>query len=93
MHLELTDKETLALLNLLVETIEADTFPLSPRIRILRVILAKFGPTGPAPPPPTRPPTPEERDSRRAPRSRPRRTMKSELGPTMLGNAARLACG
>jgi hypothetical protein len=70
-QLDLTDEETRALLNLLVETIEADKFPLSPRIQILRAILAKFGP--PAPPPPARPPTPEERDPGRAPRYRPRR--------------------
>jgi hypothetical protein len=62
MLLDLTDEETLALLNLLVETIEADKFPLSPRVQILRAILAKFGPMGPPPPPPARPPTPEERD-------------------------------
>jgi hypothetical protein len=67
MQLDLRDEETLALLNLLVETIEADKFPLSPRVQILRAILAKFGPLGPAPPSPARPPTPEERDPRRAP--------------------------
>jgi hypothetical protein len=71
MQLELTDDETFALINLIVEAIEADKFPLSPRVQILRAILAKFGPMGPAPPPPARPPTPEERDPRRAPRYRP----------------------
>jgi hypothetical protein len=70
MQLELTDEETRALLNLILE---ADKFPLSPRIQMLRAILAKFGPMAPAPPPPARPPTPEERDPRRAPRSLPRR--------------------
>ena len=35
-HLDLNDEETRALLNLLVETIEADRFPYSPRIRVLR---------------------------------------------------------
>jgi hypothetical protein len=69
-QLDLTDEETLALLNLLTETIDNDRYPLSPRIRMLRGILAKFGPMGPAPPPPARPPTPEERDPRRAPRFR-----------------------
>ena len=39
---------------LLVEVIEADRYPLSPRIRMLRAILAKFGPMGPAPAPPAR---------------------------------------
>jgi hypothetical protein len=71
MQLDLTDEETLTLLNLLVEVIEADRYPLSPRISMLRAILAKFGPMGPAPPPPARPPTPEERDPRRRPRSKP----------------------
>ena len=60
MQLDLTDEETLALLNLLTETIENDRYPLLPRIRMIRGILAKFGPMGPAPPPPARPPTPEE---------------------------------
>jgi hypothetical protein len=43
MHLELTDDETVALLNLLTETIENDRYPLSPRIRRLRGIMAKLG--------------------------------------------------
>jgi hypothetical protein len=47
MQFELTDEEMLAILNLLVETIEADKFPRSPRIRILRATLAKFGPMAP----------------------------------------------
>lgn len=54
MQLDLTDEETRALLNLLVEAIEADPNPPSPRIRLLREILAKFGELGPAPPPPAR---------------------------------------
>ena len=73
MQLELTDEETFALLNLLVETVEAEKFPLSPRVQILRAILAKSGPMAPAPSPPTRPRTPEEREPGRAPRYRPRR--------------------
>ena len=87
MQLDLDDEETFALLNLLVDTIEADRYPMSPRIRLLREILAKFGEIGPvspelaarvrrySPPPPARPPTPEERDPNRAPRQgrRPRR--------------------
>jgi hypothetical protein len=51
MQLDLTDEETRALLNLLMEANEADRYPLSPRIRLLRGILAKFGPMAPAPPP------------------------------------------
>jgi hypothetical protein len=74
MQLDLTDEETFALLNLLTEAIEADRYPLSPCIQLLRAILAKFGPMAPAPPPPARPPTPEERDPGRRPRAqRPRR--------------------
>ena len=50
MQLELTDEETFALLNFLVDTIEADRYPMSPRIRLLRAILDKFGEMGPLPP-------------------------------------------
>jgi len=46
MHLDLTDEETLALLNLLIETIEADRYPMSPRIRLLQAILGKCGEVG-----------------------------------------------
>jgi hypothetical protein len=79
MQLELTDEETFALLNLLVDTIEGDRYPMSPRIRLLREILSKFGEVGGlspdlsrslrrhAPPPPARRPTPEERDPSRGP--------------------------
>jgi hypothetical protein len=73
MQLDLTDGETVTLVNLLTETIETDRYPLSPRIQALRAILAKFGPMAPAPPPPARPPMPEERDPRRRPRSQSRR--------------------
>jgi hypothetical protein len=62
MHLDLSEEETFALLNLLTKTIENDRYPLSPRIQTLRGILTKFGPMAPAPPPPARPPTAEERD-------------------------------
>ncbi len=70
MQFELTDEEMLALLNLLVETIEADKFPRSPRIRILLATLAKFGPMARRRRPRDRPP--EECDPRRASCSRPR---------------------
>jgi len=46
MKLELTDEETFWLLNLLVDTIEADRYPMSPRIRLLRAIVRKFGEVG-----------------------------------------------
>jgi hypothetical protein len=58
----------LALLNLLIDTIEPDRYPFSPRIRVLRDIPAKFGEMGPKPPPPARLPTAEERDPNRASR-------------------------
>jgi hypothetical protein len=61
MQLDLNDVETRALLNnLLTEAIENGRYPLPPPIRMLWLILAKFGPMAPAPPP-ARPPTPEER--------------------------------
>ena len=41
MNLDLDDAQTRALLGLLVEAIEADRYPLSPRVRVLRAILAK----------------------------------------------------
>jgi hypothetical protein len=80
MILDLSDEETRALLNLLVDTIEADRYPMSPRIQLLREILGKCGEVSGlppelaarlrryAPPPPARRPTPEERDPSRAPR-------------------------
>ena len=52
MHLELTDEEAFALLNLLVELIEADPYSYSPRGQVLRYILAKFGELGPKRPAP-----------------------------------------
>ena len=64
MHLDLSNEETLALLNLLTQTIENDRYPLSPRVQTLRGILAKFGPMAP---------TLEERDPSRRPRSKSRR--------------------
>jgi len=47
MHPDLTDEETRALLNLLVETIEADRYPFSLSVRVLR----EMGEMGPKPPP------------------------------------------
>jgi hypothetical protein len=67
MKLDLTEEEAAALLRELNNIIENDRYPLSPRIRTLRGIRAKF-PTAPREPPPARPPTPEERDRGRAPR-------------------------
>jgi hypothetical protein len=42
MQFDLTDEESSALRELLVDTIEYDRYPLSPRIRMLRGILTKF---------------------------------------------------
>jgi len=80
MILDLSDEETRALLNLLIDTIETDRYPRAPRIRLLREIVGKFGEVGGlppeltarlrryGPPPPARLPTAEERDPGRAPR-------------------------
>lgn len=52
MQLELDDDEKHALLNLLTSPIDADQFPVSPRVQVLRRIFAKFGRIGPQPPAP-----------------------------------------
>jgi len=46
MILDLSDEEARALLNVLIEVIENDRYPMSPRIRLLRDIPAKFGLVG-----------------------------------------------
>jgi hypothetical protein len=46
------DDERLGLLNLLTEAIEADPYPLSPRVRWYRQFLVRFGPLGGLLPPP-----------------------------------------
>jgi hypothetical protein len=43
MQLDLDDEETRALLNVLMDAIEDDRWPLSPRVQLLRGILMKFG--------------------------------------------------
>jgi len=80
MTLDLSDEQARALLNLLIDTIEADPFPNLPRIRLLREVLGKCGELGGlppelaarlrryGPPPPARLPKPEERDPARRPR-------------------------
>ena len=85
MILDLNDEEARALLNVLIEIIENDRYPMSPRIRLLQAILGKCGEVGGlppelatrvrryAPPPPARLPTPEERDPSRRPRQGRRR--------------------
>ena len=54
MTLDLSDQETEALIQLLSNTIDADRYPLSPRIQILKAILGKIRPEPvrePLPPP------------------------------------------
>ena len=53
MTLDLTEEETAALARLLTNTIDADRYPLSPRIQLLKGILAKIRPE------PERQPLPE----------------------------------
>jgi hypothetical protein len=51
---DLTDEEAAALVRLLSDTINNDRYPLSPRIQILKAILAKLRPAPvrePLPPP------------------------------------------
>jgi hypothetical protein len=50
MHLDLTDDEARALLNVLIEVIENSRYPMSPGIRVLQAILAKCGEVGGLPP-------------------------------------------
>ena len=50
MQLDLDEDEARALLSLLIDAVEADRYPMSPRIRVLRDILAKFGDVGGLPP-------------------------------------------
>ena len=44
MHLELSDEETAALIRELHDIVESDRYSFSPRIRMLRAILAKLRP-------------------------------------------------
>jgi hypothetical protein len=44
MQLDLTDEEIAALTRLLTNTIDTDRYPLSPRIQLLKGILAKIRP-------------------------------------------------
>jgi hypothetical protein len=44
MTLDLTDEETAGLMRLLANTIDADRYPLSPRIQTLKGILGKIQP-------------------------------------------------
>jgi len=53
MTLDLTEEETGALASLLSRTIDDNRYPLSPRIQILKGILAKIRPEAPREPLPT----------------------------------------
>jgi hypothetical protein len=53
MQLDLTDEEIAALARLLTNTMDADRYPLSPRIQTLKGILAKIRPEPPREPLPT----------------------------------------
>jgi hypothetical protein len=55
MQIDLTEDETAALARLLTNTIDADRYPLSPRIQLLKGILAKIRPE------PVRKPLPERK--------------------------------
>jgi hypothetical protein len=57
----LDDAELAALIALLREEIAADRFPLSPRVKMLRAILAKLAPEPPHPEPLPPPKPPGER--------------------------------
>ena len=60
MNLDLTEEETAVLWTLLRQTIEGDPYPLAPRLRPYKAILAKIGPPKPASPalPPRKPHVP-----------------------------------
>ena len=79
-RLDLSDEQAAALLRELNNIIENDRYPLSPRIRMLRGIRAKFL-TAPREPPPARPPTPEERSPARAPAAAALGDLMTALGP------------
>ena len=50
--LDLTDEEHAALTRFLRDAIEADRFPMAPRLRPLKAVLAKIPPPAPKPPAP-----------------------------------------
>jgi hypothetical protein len=55
MQLDLSDEESAALVRLLTNTIDADRYPLSPRVQTLKAILGKIRPE------PSREPLPLQR--------------------------------
>jgi len=67
---ELSDNDKAVLAELLRETIAADRFPLSPRIRRLQAILDKLAPPAPRPEPIPAPEPPGERSTNLAKKQR-----------------------
>ena len=61
MNLDLTDAERGALIELLRGEVERTRFPLAPRVKLLRAILAKLAPPAPRPEPLPPPKPPGER--------------------------------
>jgi hypothetical protein len=72
MNLDLSDEEITALTRLLIDTIDGDRFPFSPRIQMLRTILAKIRPEPVREqlPPPKQYAPPRSTTARRRPASR-----------------------
>jgi hypothetical protein len=60
---DLTDDDKAILVELLRETIDRDRFPLSPRIKSLKAVLAKLDPPAPRPEPLPPPKPPGERSA------------------------------
>jgi hypothetical protein len=60
---DLTDDDKAILVELLRETIDRDSFPLSPRIKSLKAVLAKLDPPAPRPEPLPPPKPPGERSA------------------------------
>jgi hypothetical protein len=81
MNLELSDEETAALTQELQDIVERDRYPLSPRIRTLRAILAKLRPEPVREPNVYAPP-------RAVARKRVAQTMKAEPGPPIIAAAS-----
>jgi hypothetical protein len=69
---DLTEDDKAILVELLRETIERDRFPLSPRVRLFKAILAKLNPPAPRPEP-LLPPKPPGDPSLALRKTRPRR--------------------
>ncbi len=60
---DLTDDDKAVIVELLRETVERDRFPLSPKVKRLKAVLAKLAPPAPRPEPMPPPKPPGERSS------------------------------